>query len=269
MNEIELLNRYNDIHDLFKKLYFIYQDEGIKIPRTYNGKWWPYHYLTISCGIEVEVTLSTAKFDYKHEEDEYTHALGRAAMDVLFNPECELSEKFNRYYLDILYEKELFFEDRKRYVFPYEIYEKGEGGLKRFTSTSYLEGSWFSYQFFLVHLYAYKDKDDMYLSYNGETLISEDDFKDLMNRIDKEVDILKEIYQQYYQDVISPIYEKTDLLIDDFEEVRKYLRDNKLLEHKHFLTLEKILNIYDELLERYNSFIDEKNIEQYVRSKRP
>lgn len=269
MSNQDLLKRFNDITELFKKLYYIYQDDGMKIGRTYNSQWWPSHFLTLSCDIEVEVCLSTAKFDYKHEEDDYAHALGRAAMEVLFNSECELSDIFNTKYIDILFEKKMFFEDQKRYVYPHEVYEHSKGGLRNFIYSSYVEDSWFSHRFFIEHMYAYKDKPDMYLSYNNEILISEDEFNDLMNRMDQEVDILKNIYREYYLDVFEPIYRLLDPLMDEYQIVRKRIRDNKQLEPKHFALIEKILEVFDSVSKQYADAIDEHNIESYIRTRRP
>ena len=275
-DKIALLKDFHKLEDIFYKLYNLenrknnysyYINKEIP-PKRYNGFLYPYRFLKISCGIEVEIDISRINRDIKHEEDDYAHALSLAALKYYNNLECELSVVFHDIFIKYLFDKKMFFEDIKKFVYPFEVYENGKGELRNFLFTSFSEDSFFSYQFFIRHIFAYHKKDDMFLSYNDEILISNDDFRDFMTRLEIEMNKLRKIYTSYYEDVISKLYLKTDKYIFQYMRIDGIMNSKKQgPEDIDFDILNELVSSYNDLNKEYLDFLNKENIKEYIYSK--
>ena len=269
MNEVELINNINEWKHLFDKLYYLYSDKDEKgFPkRRYEGKLYPYIFLDVQFGIEVTVTISTVNLDVKHEEDEYLHALRHAVIPLVDNPECLLSEQFHRIYVKHIFKQKLFFEDMKKYVYPYRVFEKGEGKLRDFISTSFSEESEFSYRHFLASILAHKDKENMYLKYKNKILISEEEFHEFMDRLYAKYLELENIYASFYKDVLCPIYDEIEQYYHFFIKIKDIVKANQLASIEDINYLDKIASIRQKIESYLEQVIANENLEKYILEK--
>ena len=261
--EKDLLDKYRLLKEFFNKLYNLYTPEKINPPKRLNGKLYPYIFIDTQFDIEVEVYLSTVNLDVRHEEDDYAHALRYACIPLVDNPEVILSELFDTAYIQRLFDQKMFFDDMKRYVYPYKIFEKGEGYLRHFISTSFSEDSFFSYRHFLASLFAHKDKTNMYLSYKGKILIKEEEHLNFLKRLSDEFNKLSKIYQQYYKDEVTKFYSLTDQYIAKFLKIDI----SQQLNEEELSSLNHIYDLYPSLKERYDLLMSSLSVEKYINKK--
>ena len=214
-------------------MYYLYTSDPFP-PRKAKGELIPYIFSTTEFGIEVDVNLSTVPSDIRHEEDDYAHALRYAALPYLDNLEADLSVLFHEAYCEELREEGKYFDDIRKLVFPYEVYEKSSGGLRRLIQSSFTGKSEFSYRHDICSYYANRKKQGMYLVYEGKTLLDEAFFKDLVARIEEDFARLSDIYARFAKEVLEPIYQVADKLVTSWKNNKDeaYLDECALLEAK-------------------------------------
>ena len=201
-----------DPKTLFGRMYHLYTSDPFP-PRKAKGELIPYIFSTTEFGLEVDVNLSTVPSDIRHEEDDYAHALRYAALPYLDNLEADLSVLFHEAFCEELRKQGKYFDDIRELVFPYEVYAKSSGGLRRLIQSSFTGKSEFSYRHDICSYYANRKKQEMYLVYEGKTLLEETFFKDLVTRIEEDFVRLSDIYACYAKEVLEPIYQVADKLV--------------------------------------------------------
>ena len=224
--------------------------------RKHNKKFFPLKYMDRCFDIDVEVNINTVNSDVRNEDDDYNHALRYAALALYYESDHVLSSKFHKHYLEYLFEQEKYFKEVDMYTYPYEVYEKGEGSLKNYISTTLTSRSFFSYQFLIGSLLAKRYQSDLYFASEGKILIEEKQHLSFLESLEQEKAYLEKIYFAYYEKVLTPILELGDTLLYYYEHSHENL----------FYPYMKLSEEAKKIGDLYISYTSDSFIRKWIRS---